>query len=670
MSGSPTFALQVLACALGGIVLWAACAGVGYGVVGRLVAAAPGAEVEPAGWRQPGVMACIGLGVLMLLGGIAVVLLVPWWVVTAPFVVVGLALAFREHTGRALPRPTRTVTLIGAVAIGAFVAVAALESVVGFRFPLHPWDDMRAYLPLAHRLIDTNGLEDAWNTRRLQSVGGFTFLQAIPVALFGHMGIGVIETTFAGIFLAGLFVFNGLRTTWARVVSIVFILAIPFFWVPRINTTGVLMGTPLLVAVLAILVELRRSLHAGRSREAFRWAIGAGLVVAALMSVRPNLGLLAALLIAGGTIWIAATAVRARITALGIAAASTVVALLPWSIASLRSVDTPFFLLSPGNQNPVPIKLRAARGLLDLADHAFHLVSAGPYLWAVVVVLVLVFATRKLLPDPSFTAIAGVLTVLVMAAVALRGYTMAQIAYVRYTSPMSQAFVVFVFCELLRSLDARARAGTARDRSWTAGIIGLGFAAILVMLAYSGIALSLEYDTAPGGGTILRRALANDLPPRRGFQTSTPHLRDAYRRALEHINPAKTISAVDRPYLIDYRRYDIPNMDLPGFTAPGGDFPFLAGPGAKIARLRRAGFTTLLITDPNTDVALKPDYLRAIKNVHLPSYSPTTRYYLDWEEDLERIISLAPDAVHQYGSLYVIDLRRAQQHFPATGSGS
>ena len=34
MSGSPSFALEVLACAFGGIVLWVACAGAGYGVIG------------------------------------------------------------------------------------------------------------------------------------------------------------------------------------------------------------------------------------------------------------------------------------------------------------------------------------------------------------------------------------------------------------------------------------------------------------------------------------------------------------------------------------------------------------------------------------------------------------------------------------------------------------
>lgn len=660
MSGSPSFALEVLACALGGIVFWAACAGVGFGVIGRRVES-PGDEIEPAGWRQPGVAACVGLAVLIVLGGIAVVVRIPWWLVTAPFVVIGLALAFRELTGRHLARPRGPAALIGVVAVGAFVAVAAVEAVVGFRFPLHPWDDMRAYLPMAHRLIDTYGLDDAWNARRLQTVGGFTFLQAIPVAIFGHTGAGIIETMVAGIFLAGLFVANGVRTTWARLLSVAFIVAIPFFWVPRINTTGVLLGTPLLVAVLAITVELRRALRENRSRDAFRWAVAGGLVVAALMSVRPNLGLLAAVLIAGGTLWIAATRARARIQVLAIAAASTIVALLPWSLASLSSVDTPFYLVDSGNQNPQPIQLRAASGVVDLAEHTSHLLRAGPYLWVTVLALVVAVVMRKRLPDASFTVIAAALTVLVMVAVAVRGYTMAEIAFVRYMSPMSQALAVFLFCELLRSTDARTRLRVAPDRSRTAGVVGLVAVAGLVGLSYSGLGLSLEYETAPGGGSLVARALDNDLLPRRGLEVTTPRLRAAYRRALTHVDPDQTISAVDRPYLIDYSRYDIPNMDLPGFTAPGGEFPFLNGPGPKIARLRRAGYDTLLATKPNVDAAIRPAFLRAILELHLPSYSPTTRYYLDWEEDLERIIQRAPGAVQKYGPLYVINLRRAER---------
>jgi hypothetical protein len=125
------------------------------------------------------------------------------------------------------------------------------------------------------------------------------------------------------------------------------------------------------------------------------------------------------------------------------------------------------------------------------------------------------------------------------------------------------------------------------------------------------------------------------------------------------VDPERTITAVDRPYLIDYGRYDLPNMDLPGFAAPDAEFPFFRGPVAKIERLRRAGFDTLLATDPGRDAALNPVYLRTIRGLRIPAYSPTTRYYLDWEEDLAEIAGRAPDAVQRYGPLLVIDLPRA-----------
>ena len=124
-----------------------------------------------------------------MLGGIAVLLHIPWWVVAGPFVVVGLVLAALRLRRLELHRPfPRSVVVLGCCGVAALGLVAVLEALAGFRFPLHPWDDMRAYLPLAHRLIDTNALVDPWNARRLQNLGGFTFLQAMPVAIFGNQG--------------------------------------------------------------------------------------------------------------------------------------------------------------------------------------------------------------------------------------------------------------------------------------------------------------------------------------------------------------------------------------------------------------------------------------------------------------------------------------------------
>jgi hypothetical protein len=352
--------------------------------------------------------------------------------------------------------------------------------------------------------------------------------------------------------------------------------------------------------------------------------------------------------------------VRDRIEVVVVAGAGALVALLPWFVAAGRTVGTPFYLLNSGNQVPEPARLAPADGLVDVLDHAVGLLVSGPYVWAVLAAFVIVVLARKLFPDPGFAVLAVVITGAVIGSVALRGYTMAEIAFVRYTSPMSQALVVFLFVELLRTADARARVADAGARlpgNLAAGLVGAG---LVVALAFSGLGLSLEYGTAPGGARLVVEALRDDVPAQaRTWVVSRPAIRAAYRRAVASVDADSTISAVDRPYLIDYGEADIPNMDLPGFTAPGGEFPFLTGPVPKLERLRRAGYDTLLVTDPDHDMALRPSYLRSIDALDLPSYSPTTRYYLDWANDILAVVRDAPDAVQRFKGLYVIDLDRA-----------
>ena len=310
MRNSPHFVFDVVACAVLAIIFWTACAGLGTLVLPspRPVPAndtpddnpddsAREHERTPASWHQPGVAAGVGLGVLLLLGGFGVLFRIPWWLLVVPSLVAGIGLAIRALSDAGIARPSRSTLVIGALAITAFGLVALAEAPLGLRFRLG-CDDLRAYLPLARRLLATNGLEEPWSARRLQSLGGFDLLRALPVSVFGNAGVGVAETVLASVFLAGLFVANGVRSTWARLLSVGFILAVPLLWVPRANTTGVLIGVPLLVVVLAGTVELRKALRAGDRTGAVRWAIAVGLVSAALMSVRPNLGLFGATLLA------------------------------------------------------------------------------------------------------------------------------------------------------------------------------------------------------------------------------------------------------------------------------------------------------------------------------------------------------------------------------------
>jgi hypothetical protein len=83
LSNSSGFVVQVVVCAVLAIGLWASCVGVGWPMLPRGGASAD----DTPSWRQPGVAACVGLSVLLVLGGIAVLLRLPWWLVVAPFMV-------------------------------------------------------------------------------------------------------------------------------------------------------------------------------------------------------------------------------------------------------------------------------------------------------------------------------------------------------------------------------------------------------------------------------------------------------------------------------------------------------------------------------------------------------------------------------------------------------
>ena len=84
------------------LVVWVACAGVGMRIVPR---GQPTSDDDaPPSWRQPGVGACVGLGVLLALGGLSTALHLPVWLVAVPFVVTLKSLGSTPVTGRSKER--------------------------------------------------------------------------------------------------------------------------------------------------------------------------------------------------------------------------------------------------------------------------------------------------------------------------------------------------------------------------------------------------------------------------------------------------------------------------------------------------------------------------------------------------------------------------------------
>ena len=323
----------------------------------------------------------------------------------------------------------------------------------------------------------------------------------------------------------------------------------------------------------------------------------------------------------------------ARVLAAG--AASALIAVAPWSIAMWRTAGSPVYPLFSGHLNTSAMPRYHLSGLADLAAHVGGLLQAGPYIWVTGAVLLGALLARRLLPDAAFVAVAAVASAAVTLVFAINTPFLAWKTFDRYVAAMPASVAVFFVCELLRAADALPQHPTGRAARRARATACLTAAVVLAGVVFSGLGATSPPFTR--SALLLERA-ARDLPPTPpGVELSTPEMRAEYARALRRVAPHHTIAAVDRPYLIDYGRYDIPNLDAPGYmTADGSRFPFFTGPEPKIARLRAAGYRTLLATDPVADLCLNPARIQAALAVQGPVRG-VYRRFLDWDHDIQAI---------------------------------
>jgi hypothetical protein len=643
------------------LALWVSCM-----AIGRLILPRPAPTVDagaPATWNRPGLAACVGLGALIALGGWATLLHLPVWVVVGPFMLAGLALAVVRIFGTTWrPGPWPVIT-VAALTVLAFFVIALVESRVGTKMRMNTCDELRAYLPMVNRLIDTNAINEPWSYRRLQNLGGFTYIQAIPVSVFGDMGIGFAETVMAAVFLAGFFVSTGLRSMWARIAALVSVLVIPVLWIPRINTAPVLALVPLLLGTYAVTSELRVALRIGDRRAAVRWGIAGGLLLAAVASVRTPGVPVAGLTVVLGALTVGSSSIRERLRVLGVSAGIAVAAIAGWLLAAWESVGTPLYPLLPGNANTSVPSERDPHALDSLGtalSHTFKYFNSGTYFWvavALLVVAVVGVVARKLLPDAPLVVIIAVAVIANMLLFTVSLSMAATRDFGRYVAPMTSSLLVFLFYEALRAADAGATERTSRATVWRLVVIGVTI--VCGVAVFSPMAVDAPELFIESGWRALRWS-----PPRLPSIVYADAITEAgaaknMQRAVARVDPKHTILAVDRPYLVDYDRYDLPNMDLPGWATPTGTFPFFRGAEAKVAALRKAGFKDLIATIPDDDRCFWPSYRIAQVKSGEPPDSVYARYFVDWTNAVTKIQTAAPSAVTKVGELLVIDLDRA-----------
>jgi hypothetical protein len=348
-----------------------------------------------------------------------------------------------------------------------------------------------------------------------------------------------------------------------------FVLAIPLLAVPRVSASPVLLMVPLVAGGVAAVVELRRGLREGDAATVQRWSIAGGVLIAALIAIRSYSAPAVALALVVGALTASGLATgRARAGAVGIAIVTAAAAVAPWSATLWQSSGTPLFPIIPGNLNArVPSATDPTlHGFGAVVSRAVDLVMVGPYLWVTLGILAASFAFWRLLPDAVAIVIAAIAVLANIALLSVILTVSGGYNFSRYASAVGAGLAVFFLIEVLRADDAVERhMGIAR----TAAIAMFGTSIVLAACVFFPFDSAIRSRTIPS----IREAISAAIHGRPDQQITPSEATRDYEHALASIDPRHTIVAVDRPYLIDYSKYDLPSLDLPGWAAPGGSSP-------------------------------------------------------------------------------------------------
>ena len=608
-----------------------------------------------AGWLVlAGVYSALAGWTLLAAGGGALVL--PWFRRRAEPSRSGV------EPGRVEPLYLRAVALVLGLASLALASGRALSE-FDPQF-LSDCDDFPSYFHFPRLLLESGGFIEPFNLRRLGVLGAAPFVQSFFWRDF---------TTSAGPMTDALI---GQLLVWAAACSLPSALSgsrqpawigqafglgalVASLTIWNINTVPVLL--PMGGALVLILLS-RTLAQAATDADGRRAALAWGLVAAWLIGLRTINVTFPALF------WLVAALValrgrnREQGVRLGLAAAATVVGLLPWCLALWRSSGTPLFPFIAGNYRfeglfSAPLD---ARGVVDYVANS---------LWASrvwVIALLGALALRR--PGARLLAVQVVAALVVLVAVTAATLTaFDSFTIQRYCAPFLAAGLVFLAAAALFGGDGSDPASTlgvqppTRSRLSVVWVWG-------VLLLWLGMPVELRMDNDPfylpniGGievNVVRRRNAALDAI-RSGFRVVEYPGRDHYDVA-QTLLPAgaRLASATEKPFFFRFDRQVIHTLDCLGQVSPAPGMPFFKGPEALAEYLRELGYTHLAFTPSRAGGCLySRDHWEEKRQNGTFVWQKWAPYFLDFMANMERLEATQP-VLYKERDLVVIDLRAA-----------
>ncbi|MBL9019713.1 MAG: hypothetical protein JNL83_36315 [Myxococcales bacterium] len=459
---------------------------------------------------------------------------------------------------RANPGLGVLAVVLGLLAVVNLVgAVAMLER--------NPWDDDLAYTPLVKRLLDAGDLIEPFSFRRLSAYGGQTALQALAGARDSLATIHLLDRGLCQLLVlllaAGHAKERGTQALYVVLLGLVLML-LPD---TEINTAAAWSGAALFLA-------LYRTVGRGH------WGL-VGLVGAATCTLRQNYLVVVILFVALALFASRRESWRVVRANLGLVLGVAVVAMLPWWIASYRSSGTFLFPLVDGTFNHA---LSLQPGVMSWAEKLAYLLWASIETSPLVVIPVL-FAVLCVTRDRRSAAPLWALTI-----AAHVGFYLLVLGFAgtepfhlwRYAFGFSLALFVAMVTEI----------GAGEGTEVVTPSLGrwLLVAALALQILVGRGAITKRF--AALGANVREAALID----RRGDAAADAE--QARYRALQAAVPAgaPVLVMLDDPWLLDFARNPIANLDTPGFASPGPQLPMFRGPEAVRSYLVAQGYRYVL----------------------------------------------------------------------------
>jgi hypothetical protein len=446
---------------------------------------------------------------------------------------------------------------------------------VAWPFQYDPNDDWVAYLTFPEKILQTGTLIEPFSQRRIMGLCGQSLLQA-QIMIVGEPENGqLLDKGFGMLLLFGLMLEATravpMRWQWLRFLVILVSLAAS---VPRINTASGLLGVALMMALLVITNRLLDF-----KLWSFRVVFPLGLLLACISSLRPTFAMVGGLIFAVFFIWRAISASKSdkvfSIIALVKIGAITFLLLLPYMISSWESSRTLMFPFMNGNASPEYIFYNTKKGILSDLNVAFQIIAMPE-----MAVMALGLLLAGMLPGETrrlaISAASVALFMALLSAAKTSGTT--PIDMYRYTYPI----FAFAFFWII----ARCVAKPDKENLFSGPVLA-GIATALFMVAH-----------LPAASNEIQTRIASIPQQIQGFKFSVAQLEPEYRQ-LQNLVPVneRIFAIVDAPYLLDYKRNKIENMDHTGYASPFPGIPSGKGADELKRYLTSLGFRYILAVD-------------------------------------------------------------------------